>query len=109
MGRAKFLIEIDGNANSWGFLPKLLMGCCVLKVDSPYEQWFYKHLQPWIHYVPVANDLSDLPEKVQWCLRNERASHEIASAGRRLAESLSFDTEMSRATQTFLSVAQAMD
>jgi hypothetical protein len=107
MGEAKFLIEIDGNANSWGFFAKLLMGCCILKVESPFEQWFYRRLQPWVHYVPVANDLSDLPEKMQWCLKNERACRKIADVGRRFAEALSFDTEMAAAAQTFLSAASA--
>jgi hypothetical protein len=109
MGANKFLLEIDGNANSWGFFAKLLMGCCVLKVHSPFEQWFYDRLQPGIHYVPVAHDLSDLPDKVQWCLRNERACHKIADAGRRLAESMTFEAEMASAANAFVSVAWLAD
>jgi hypothetical protein len=106
MASAKFLIEIDGNANSWGFFAKLLMGCCILKVDSPFEQWFYKHLRPWVHYVPVAQDLSDLADKVQWCLRHERDCRKIADSGRSLAESLTFDTQIAEAANAFLSVAK---
>lgn len=105
MAGAKFLVEIDGNANSWGFFAKLLMGSCILKVDSPFEQWFYGRLQPWIHYVPVAHDLSDLADKVTWCLKHESACRKIADAGRRLAESMTFDSEMTAAARTFLSVA----
>ena len=105
MGRAKFLIEIDGNANSWGFFAKLLMGCCVLKVDSPYEQWFYDRLQPWVHYVPIAADLSDLSNKVQWCLKHEETCRKIAEAGHKLAESLGFEQEMAVAAKALVSVA----
>jgi hypothetical protein len=105
MGGAKFLVEIDGNSNSWGFLAKLLMGCCVLKVDSPYEQWFYDRLQPWVHYVPVANDLSDLSDKVDWCLHNEETCREIAEAGQHFAESLGFNGEMAAAANAFVAVA----
>jgi hypothetical protein len=106
MGRAKFLVEIDGNANSWGLYTKLLLGSCLLKVDSPFEQWFYDRLQPWVHYVPVAQDLSDLAEMMQWCLAHESACRAMAEAGRRLARSLSFDQEMAGAARAFASSAQ---
>ena len=55
-----FTIDIDGNANAWGFLEKLALGLCVLKVESPYEQWFYPDLKPWTHYIPVDPSLKDL-------------------------------------------------
>ena len=35
-----WLIDIDGNVNSWGLLWKLLSGCCVLRVMSNRQQWF---------------------------------------------------------------------
>ncbi len=109
MGAAKFLVEIDGNANSWGFFAKLLMGCCVLKVDSPFEQWFYAELQPWVHYVPIARDLSDLHDKITWCLTHERKCRKIADEGCRLAESLDFEQEMATAAKTFVSMAWAAE
>jgi hypothetical protein len=105
MGANKFLLEIDGNANSWGFFAKLLMGCCILKVESPFEQWFYQRLQPWVHYVPVAPDLSDLPERVSWCLKHDKACRKIADAARQLAESMTFEAEMTAAANTFVSAA----
>ena len=41
------------------FFTRLLMGCCVIKVASPfgYRQWYYGDLVPWRHYVPVAADM----------------------------------------------------
>jgi hypothetical protein len=82
------------------------MGCCVLKVDSPYEEWFYARLRPWIHYVPVAHDLLDLPNKVKWCLQNEETCRTIAETGRRFAESLGFEVEMAAAADAFIAVAR---
>lgn len=108
MGANKFLIEIDGNANSWGLFAKLLMGCCILKVDSPFEQWFYERLEPWVHYVPVARDLSDLPERMRWCLKHDKACHKIADAARKLAEVMTFDAEMATAASTFLSAGASV-
>ena len=93
----KFLIDIDGNANSWNFIQRLRMGCCILKVDSPWIQWFDKRLAPWVHYVPVKADLSDLHERAEWCLAHDRKAAQIAENGRRLGLSFRFEAEMQQA------------
>ncbi|MFN4100261.1 MAG: glycosyl transferase family 90 [Pararhodobacter sp.] len=41
-----------------------------LKVDSEYDVLPDYFLEPWVHYVPVAWDLSDLRDKVDWCEAN---------------------------------------
>jgi Glycosyl transferase family 90 len=66
----RYLVDIDGVANAWGFFEKLLLGSCILKVQSPFEQWFYRDIEPWKHYVPVREDLSDLEERFDWCRAN---------------------------------------
>ena len=83
--RYKLGLDIDGMANAWGFVDKLLMGSCLLKVASPYEQWFYGDLRPWVHYVPVRADLSDLEERIDWCLANDDAAEAIGRAGQTLS------------------------
>ena len=83
--RYKVSLDIDGVASAWGFYEKLLLGMCVIKLDSPYEQWFYDRLKPWTHYVPAAADLTDLDEKIDWCLAHDDAAHEIARQGQALA------------------------
>jgi hypothetical protein len=108
MGASKYLLEIDGNSSSWGFFAKLLMGCCVLKVDSPYEQWFYQDLKPWVHYIPIARDLSNLLETMEWCLLNEPACGDIASAGMAFAQARTFDREMKAAAATMASMARPL-
>jgi len=84
----KFALDIDGPTNSWGnFFTRLLMGCCVLKVASShgFRQWYYDDIIPWTHYVPVAADLSDLIEKLEWCRSHDQACREIAAAGQDFA------------------------
>ncbi len=93
----KFAVDIDGNTNAWSNLfTRLLYGCCVLKVASPlgYCQWYYDRLEPWVHFVPVAADLSDFAERVAWCRSNDDACARIAAAGRDLALSLTFEDEV---------------
>jgi len=82
----RWLIEIDGNVNSWGLLWKLLSGCCVLRVASPRRQWYHHRLQPWVHVVPVAADLGDLAEQLDWCHSHPDACARIAAAGLELAQ-----------------------
>jgi len=81
----RWLIEIDGNVNSWGLLWKLLSGSCVLKVESPRRQWYHRRLQPWVHVVPVDNDLGNLPERLAWCQTHPEACAAIALQARNLA------------------------
>jgi hypothetical protein len=83
--RYRFLIDIDGVASAWSFFEKLLLGACVLKVASPFEQWFYGEIEEWKHYVPVKRDLSDLHERLDWCLQNAEATRDIAERGQAFA------------------------
>jgi hypothetical protein len=84
-GLHRFLIEIDGNVNSWGLLWKLLSGSCVLRVQSGRRQWYHQLLEPYLHVVPIAADLHDLADRLAWCLANPEACEAIAARGRELA------------------------
>jgi Glycosyl transferase family 90 len=39
-------------------------------------------LEPWKHYIPLTDDLSDVEEKMQWVIDNDRKAQEIAEHGR---------------------------
>lgn len=103
--RYRYLIDIDGNTNSWGLLAKLAMGSCILKVQSPYRQWYYGDLRPWEHYIPIQADLRDLQEKVLWCREHDDDARHIAEAGTRFADELVFGTEMASAAAVLLKAA----
>ncbi len=103
----RLVVDIDGHANAWGLLEKLILGCCVLKVATPYEQWFYPRLHAWEHYVPIAADLSDLHEAVDWCRENDAQCEWIAANGRRLARTLAPAAVLAESCLAFMSVAQA--
>ncbi len=103
----RWAIDIDGHANAWGLLEKLILGCCVLKVESPYEQWYYPRLHAWEHYVPVAADLADLEARIAWCRDNDAHCRWIAANGSRLATTLRLRSELPRSCITFLATATA--
>jgi hypothetical protein len=96
----KYALDIDGFSNAWSNLfTRLLFGCCVLKVESRhgFRQWYYDRLKPWEHYVPVAADLSDLVERLDWVRSNDVGCNGIAQQGRRLALEMTLSAATSEA------------
>jgi hypothetical protein len=92
----RYNIDVDGNTNSWpGFFQKLLSGSPVLKITSEhsYMQWYYTRLVPWVHYVPVKEDLSDFLAVSEELRRDPELSNKIGSAGRDLALSMTYESE----------------
>ncbi|XP_038208405.1 protein O-glucosyltransferase 2-like [Zerene cesonia] len=74
----KYQINIDGTVAAYR-LPYLLAGgALVLKQDSPYYEHFYRQLKPWVHYVPVSRDLSDLKERILWAKDHDVEAYKIA-------------------------------
>lgn len=67
-------------------LPYLLAGGSLLfKQESKYYEHFYNQLVPYIHYVPVKIDLSDLVEKIKWAINNDDKAEEISRNGQKYA------------------------
>lgn len=82
MAKYKYQIDLDGWANAWdGLVWKLASGSVVLKHESVWEQMYYKWLKPGIHYVPIKADLSDLAEKIQWCVDHDAECKKIGEGG----------------------------
>jgi hypothetical protein len=71
----------------------------VLKVASPlgYRQWYYDALTPWVHYVPVRADLSDLHAMISWCRANLDECERIAAQGQAFAMCRTYDSEVATA------------
>ena len=74
----KYLLDIEGNVSAYRLAFILASGSLVLKVDSQYKIWFSNLLEPWVHYVPVKNDLSDLAQQITWCKQNDKECKKIA-------------------------------
>lgn len=82
----KYLIDLDGCVAAVpGCAWKLLSNSAVFKHKSNFSLFFYKILEPWVHYIPLNEDISDLFEKLNWALCNDDKVHAIAENGHRLA------------------------
>jgi hypothetical protein len=63
----KYQLDIDGRSVSWTRLPYIMVqGSVPIKADSEFGQWFYGDIRPYVHYVPIKDDLSDLVDQVEW-------------------------------------------
>jgi len=101
-GRYKFAVDIDGHSNAWSnFFVRLLLGCCVIKVQSEhgFRQWYYDRLTPWRHYVPVNADMTDLVEKIAWCRAHDAECAAIAVNGQALARAMTVESEIADAVR----------
>jgi Glycosyl transferase family 90 len=80
----RYHLDLGGlSGTAWGGLRwKLCSGLLVFKVESWANDWWYRTLEPWTHYIPIRADVSDLHEKYQWTQRNPEAAQAIAEAGR---------------------------
>ena len=76
--RYKYLISIEGNDVAsnlkWLFASK----CIILMPKPTCETWFCEGLlEPWVHYIPLENNLADLYEKINWCENNTQFCEQI--------------------------------
>jgi Glycosyl transferase family 90 len=71
--QCKYLPDLDGHmCSSPGLLWKLLSDSLTLKQESDQVQWFHKAILPYVHYLPIANDMSDIVEKIVWAEMHEK-------------------------------------
>ena len=83
----KYQILVDGNSCAyarayWQFFSN----CVVLKQDSNSIQWYYSGLQPYVHYIPVKADMSDLIDQIRWARENDKQAKTISQQAQIFAQ-----------------------
>ena len=72
----------EGNDVSSGLKWALLSNSVPLTGPPTATSWAMEALLvPWIHYVPVKEDLSDVEEKVAWIVEHDEEAQYIAKRG----------------------------
>ena len=74
----KYIINIDGHVSAFRLSWELSTGSVILKVQSPYKLWYSHLLKPYIHFIPIKEDCSDLIQQIEWCKENDDKCREIA-------------------------------
>lgn len=89
----RYVVDVDGFSCSWdGLFWKMLSSSVVLKFTSREEQWYYRYLRPWIHYIPCT--LDNFSSRVKWCREHDDACKEIAERASRFAHSLTYENQV---------------
>ena len=84
----KYLISIDGQTCAWLRIPWIMISNSVLvKQDSSRIEWFYPAIKPYIHYVPLKQDLTDIFEQISWMKANDNKLQEISLNAQKFIES----------------------
>lgn len=77
----KFVLNIEGNSAAYRYGSLFKSGFCILNVESEYQMWFEPFLIEGKHYIKIKHDLSDLIEKIEWCLSHDEECEQIAKNG----------------------------
>ncbi|KAJ3111634.1 hypothetical protein HK100_002625, partial [Physocladia obscura] len=81
----KYLLVVDGN--TWpSRTPRYLTSNSVILLSSAFTDWYMWMLKPFVHYIPVALDLSDLEERLRWLKDNDEKAHQISINANMLME-----------------------
>ncbi|PPQ65974.1 hypothetical protein CVT24_011191 [Panaeolus cyanescens] len=87
-GKYKYVLDIDGNGWSGRFKRLITSNALVFK-STIYPEWYADRIVPWVHYVPVQLDLSDLYDALFFFRgdgngegAHDELAHKIALAGR---------------------------
>jgi len=75
----KFLISIEGNDVASNLKWMLLSNSVVLMPKPRICSWFMEDkLEPFVHYIPLNDDFTDLEDKYNWCLHNQGECEKIS-------------------------------
>lgn len=73
----KAIFWIDGNCISSNVLWIFASGSVPILITET-NHWFKNKLVPWVHFVPVKADLSDLEKNIRWIFENDEEARKIA-------------------------------
>ena len=89
------ILDAPGNTNAWGLFWRLASGSAVFKIDGEYSNAYIKQLRPWVHYIPISNNLSDLIPLSKNIYKIELLE-KIALEARKFVMNYTFEKEITR-------------
>ncbi|KAJ3065038.1 F-actin-capping protein subunit alpha [Podochytrium sp. JEL0797] len=81
----KYLLVIDDSGNTWpSRLQSYLTTNSVILLATAFTDWYMSNLIPFVHFVPVKMDLSDLEDQLRWLRANDAKAQQISANARKL-------------------------
>ena len=84
----RYILNIDGNVAAYRMLKWFQTGSVIFRVKGQYTVWYEDKLVHRKTVIEVKEDLSDLEEQYEWCLKNDETCRKIAERGVKLSEKL---------------------
>ncbi|WP_181175710.1 glycosyl transferase family 90 [Mesorhizobium sp. B2-3-4] len=82
----RYMIDVEGAGYSGRLKLLLHTKRVVLLQDRPWREWFFDDIEPFRHYVPVARDMSNLAERIEWLRANPKREAEIGAEAQDFAQ-----------------------
>lgn len=77
----KYILNLDGHVSAYRLGHEFSLGSVLLIPKSKYYLWFSHLLEPYVHYVPIDDNLDNLIDQIKWCIDNDDKCKEIATNG----------------------------
>lgn len=84
----KYILVAEGNVSAHRIGSDLLLHSVMLLIDSMYTVWCSHLMIPYVHYIPISADLSDLGKQLKYCEDNPELMESIAREGYALGKKL---------------------
>jgi len=96
LGTYRYHIDLGGGGGTtWsGTIEKLGLPGLLFHHVTPTKDYFHDKMVPWVHYIPIKEDLSDLREKFNWAEANPNMAQQISAQATELARWLGTDKGM---------------
>ena len=101
---------MDGHVNAWGLYWRLASGSAVFRVESELTNAYIEQMKPFVHYLPIASNLSNLLPLTALVASERREDTQLlerlARAGWNLSRNFTWKNELSRVAVELKAVLQ---
>lgn len=105
----KYILTLEGHVAAYRLSYELSSNSLILLADSRWKLWYSQFLKPFIHYIPVKEDLSDLIVKIEWCRNNDAECQRIvANANKFYEKYLGVDGILDFLQRTFIDLSRTI-
>ncbi len=100
MNRYKYLLSVEGNDVATGLKWMLYSNSVVFMSRPTVASWAMEDLLiPFVHYIPLSNDYSNLLEMVKWANEHDEACQEISQRATEFIEHLWMSKQAKKDTE----------
>lgn len=66
----RYILHLDGYSSAWRIIKELFYHSIILIPDTDFTDIVRNLMIPWVHYIPIKKNLSNLVNTIKWCNNN---------------------------------------